>query len=324
MNNIISVIWKWLCISRIYALPMTVCAWLIVFSYGLKQGGSLTYGVIALMGLCFAHLGANLFDEFADYMIEAKKNNNFAGLNLKKGKCRFLINKEITPKQTFMVVLFYFFAAAITGLILFYFTGYPVLIVALLGGIIAILYPRLPYLGLGEAGIGLNFGFLLFIGVYYVMTQSFSLNVILIAISSTLITLVLLHTDYMMDLSADNINQKKTLCTMLKDRQKGFYLLIIMVFAAYVNIGLLIIFKILPPLSLITFLSLPTVFELIKNLQTYLQDNNSLVKKTFYMGPMEDEQILDVQRKAIMQRMFIARNTAFFFSLFLSLSILFS
>ena len=54
----------WLENSRWYALPMTVLTWLTAFLYGIKQDGNVLYGIIALIGLIFAHLGANLFDDY--------------------------------------------------------------------------------------------------------------------------------------------------------------------------------------------------------------------------------------------------------------------
>ena len=53
--------------SRIFSLPMTIMSWLVVFTYSAINMGNLKYGLIALVGLCFAHLGTNLIDDYFDY-----------------------------------------------------------------------------------------------------------------------------------------------------------------------------------------------------------------------------------------------------------------
>ena len=53
--------------ARIFSLPMTIFSWLIIFVYSIIDSGNILYGIIALLGLCFAHLGANLFDDLIDY-----------------------------------------------------------------------------------------------------------------------------------------------------------------------------------------------------------------------------------------------------------------
>ena len=59
--------------SRIFSLPMTIFSWLVVFVFGVIDSGNIFYGLIALLGLCFAHLGTNLIDDFFDYKFLIKQ-----------------------------------------------------------------------------------------------------------------------------------------------------------------------------------------------------------------------------------------------------------
>ena len=59
--------------SRIFSLPMTILSWLIVFTYATIDSGNIFYGLIALAGLSFAHLGTNLIDDFFDYKFLIKQ-----------------------------------------------------------------------------------------------------------------------------------------------------------------------------------------------------------------------------------------------------------
>ena len=56
----------WTC-SRAFALPVTVMAWLTAFTYCFD--GDKLNGIIALIGIVFAHLATNLFDDYNDYKI---------------------------------------------------------------------------------------------------------------------------------------------------------------------------------------------------------------------------------------------------------------
>ena len=57
----------WLKCARAYSLPMSITAWLVPFVFGLTNHGSFVYGIVALLGVIAAHLGANLFDDYMDY-----------------------------------------------------------------------------------------------------------------------------------------------------------------------------------------------------------------------------------------------------------------
>jgi len=52
--------------SRIFSLPMTILSWLVIFTFSLIDSGNILYGILALVGICFAHLGTNLLDDYFD------------------------------------------------------------------------------------------------------------------------------------------------------------------------------------------------------------------------------------------------------------------
>ena len=53
--------------SRIFSLPMSILSWLVVFTYSIIDSGNVFYGLLALIGISFAHLGTNLLDDYFDY-----------------------------------------------------------------------------------------------------------------------------------------------------------------------------------------------------------------------------------------------------------------
>ena len=59
--------------SRIFSLPMSIFSWLIIFTFAIIDSGNFLYGFLALAGICFAHLGTNLIDDFFDYKFLIKQ-----------------------------------------------------------------------------------------------------------------------------------------------------------------------------------------------------------------------------------------------------------
>ena len=88
--------------SRAFSLPMTMFSWLIIFTFSSINSGNITYGFIALVGICLVHLGTNLVDDYFDYKSLMKRVNFDKTEYLKKSqktKCRYLLNGILTERQ---------------------------------------------------------------------------------------------------------------------------------------------------------------------------------------------------------------------------------
>ena len=158
--------------SRIFSLPMTIQSWLVIFVFSLIDSGNILYGILALLGICFAHLGANIFDDYIDYKSLIKQVNfdkNEYLKNSQKTKCRYIICGKLKETDVLWIAISYFAIATFIGLFLFLKCGMGVVQFAFIGGIIALIYPIASRFCLSEVLIGLAFGPVLFGGVYYVM-----------------------------------------------------------------------------------------------------------------------------------------------------------
>ena len=62
-------------VSRGYSAPMSILNWLVVFVLTIKteQDANILYGLLGLVGIFFAHLGTNLFDDCIDYFLKIPK-----------------------------------------------------------------------------------------------------------------------------------------------------------------------------------------------------------------------------------------------------------
>jgi 1,4-dihydroxy-2-naphthoate octaprenyltransferase len=314
--------------SRIFSLPMTIMSWLVIFTYSAINMGNIKYGIIALVGLCFAHLGTNLIDDYFDYKFLIKMVNFDKAEYLKqsqKTKCRYLISGLIKKRQLLSVIATYFSIALFCGLFLFYSCGIGVIYFMLIGAFIALTYPFLSRMCLSEIAVALAYGPALFGGVYYVMTGLYSNEVYMLSIPSTLITITLLYIHTIMDCDFDKNEGKKTIANSFKNKIDSLIILKILLITAYLSLILLCIFDILNWQVFFVYLTIPLAKDLYFSLKNYIIDSRSLPEKKWYHFPMENlDKFIKKDEAPFMMRMLQSRNLMIYFSLFLFFSILLS
>lgn len=250
----------WLKNSRLFSLPMTLLSWLIVFVYALKLGGNVLNGMLALVGISFAHLATNLFDDYVDY-----KN---LPENSQKCKCAYIKDGSATINDVLKVVLIYLAIAAGMGLVLFLRCGFPVIILAIIGGIITLIYAKLSQRGLSELAVGTAFGPLLFEGVYFVMTGRFSWSVFVMSVAVVMFTIGLMYVHTVLDFEGDMNVHKMTLACRLGDKNKAINGVLILYGIAYVA-TILLGLMLKNYYIYASFLLVPLVFKLYNSLKTY-------------------------------------------------------
>lgn len=251
--------------TRAYSLPMSVMAWLIPFVFGLAHAGNVFNGILALAGIALAHLGANMFDDFIDYKRHLRENNP-----LQKGKCDYLINNEISLKTFFILTMLFFGAASAIGVYFIVLFKLPIVVLMIITGLLCLIYPKSSYFGTGELIIGTIFSPLAFIGVYFVMTQSYSKELLLLSIPFGIMVVALLYAHSFMDYNYDKSDKKKTLCILCGSKSNAYILLALLTFLAYFTVFLGVVFKILAPVYCITFLSIFNKTALLNTLKKYI------------------------------------------------------
>ena len=317
--------------SRVFSLPMTIMSWLIIFTFSLIDSGNIWYGLIALVGLCFAHLGTNLFDDFCDYKSLIKQVNFDKKEYLKnsqKTKCRYIISGIMKESEILNTIVLYFLVACLIGLFLFYKCGIGVAYFAGIGAVIALLYPLASRIYLSEIMVALAYGPALFGGVYYVMTGTYSKEVFILAIPSMIMTVVLLYIHTVMDYHFDLGENKKTLANFFNSQLESLKVLKIFLILAYISVIFLCIFDILDWQIFGVYLTIPIAINLYDSLKEYTVYNNSIPAKKWYHFPMENlNSLKNLDEKSFMFRMLQARNLMLYFSIlfiigiFLSLAI---
>lgn len=283
----------WLKNSRIFSVPMSILSWLVIFVFALKQGGNLLNGFIALVGIVCAHLATNLFDDYVDYKVLPD--------NSQKCKCEYIKNGTASLKDVLRVVIIYLCIAFFTGVVLFFRVGFPVAILAMIGGIIALIYAKLSQRGLSEIAVGIAFGPLLFEGVYYVMTGSFSFAVLVLSLAVVMFTIGLMYVHTILDFEGDMCAHKKTLVCRIGDKNlaiKGVFV----VYGLGYLFTIVLSFIIKNYLLLFTICLIPLIVRMYGYLKTYSCGGDV---KEFYF------------------RLLQARNLMVFYSLLITLFLLF-
>lgn len=252
--------------SRWYSSDMTVFSCLACFLYALGADGNVLNGLLAFAGILFAHMATNLYDDFDDYKVLSKdpRFDEFAP----DVKCAYLRNGTTTMADLFCVVVIYCVLALLIGGFLFIRCGWPVLALAALGGIIVLSYPKFSRAGLSEIAVGIAFGPLLFEGMYFVMTKSFSLNVFILSLAISMFTIGVMYVHTILDFEGDRVAGKKTLVQRLGSKSlamKGF------VFVYALGYLFLTLFAFMSQIyfCLGAFLTIPFVVMLYKALQAY-------------------------------------------------------
>lgn len=146
-----------------------------------------TIFVLATIGIVLAHSAADFIDDYFDY-----KNGNL-GNKEQQFHDSPLIRGEITPRQVIWATLICLIPALAIGFYLLVTVGMPVLYMTALGVFIVFFYTsppfRLNYHGLGETALFIAFGPMIVFGVYFVLTEQFSWEPILLSIPLGIFTM---------------------------------------------------------------------------------------------------------------------------------------
>jgi len=250
-------------VSRGYAVLMSTLNWLVVFVLTIKtyKTANILYGFLALIGIIFAHLGTNLFDDCIDYILKVPKQ---------KCKTEYLENGFTTIKKVILATGLNFSIALFIGLFFFLKFGMPIVYLTLGAILIILTYPKLNNFALGEIAVGLMHGPLLFAGVNYVMTEHFDINILLISVPVTLLTIGVVYTHALMDFDFDKKSKKLTICLLLKNKNNALNGLMTIYVITFAITFYLVSKNILPILSILAIFIIPNIVKLYKSMKKYI------------------------------------------------------
>lgn len=218
---------------------------------------------LTLIGAIFIHAGTNLANDYFDHISGCDEAN--PNPTPFSGGSRLIQQGLILPRKILFVSLASFILGATIGLYLNNISGKNViLILGIIGVFLGFFYTakplRIGYGSFGELAVAIGFGPLMVMGSYYVQAQTLPFSVFLISIPIGILIALVLFINEFPDYVADKSVGKRTLVVIL-GKKKAVILYQTLLVAAYLIVITLIIFKLLPPISLIMFLSLPLALK---------------------------------------------------------------
>ena len=258
---------KWLIASRAAVLIMTFLSAILagLFAWHDHISFKLTDWLILTIGLIFAHAANNLFNDYTDYSRGVDKDNYFRTMYGPQP----IADGLMTRKQHIRYFLATGSIAMICGIYLMVNNGLDPNKLLLLGlGAFFVLFYTWPlkYLALGEVSVLLVWGPLMIGGGYYVLTNSWSWNVIIASLPYVLGVTAVIFGKHIDKIEVDKAKKIFTLPVVIGEKA-GRLLLTILMAIPYLLVLIMIILKYFTPLLLLVFLALPTLIKLLPQLR---------------------------------------------------------
>ncbi|MEK6728088.1 MAG: 1,4-dihydroxy-2-naphthoate octaprenyltransferase [Candidatus Omnitrophota bacterium] len=218
---------------------------------------------LTLCGGLIIHFATNMANDYFDHVSGCDEANPTP--TPFSGGSRVIQEGLIPAKHVLYACLIAFSIGAAIGLYLNYISGGNViLILGLIGIPLAFFYTarplRLGYGAFGEIAVGVGFGPLMVLGSYYVQAQALSLRAFLVSIPVGILIALVLYINEFPDYTGDKSVGKRNLVVLL-GKKRAVILYHILLASVYLIILLLVIFKFLPLIALIVFLSLPLALK---------------------------------------------------------------
>jgi len=217
--------------------------------------------VLTMIGLVLAHSSVNILNDYFDYK---------SGIDLETNRTPFSGGSGILPagllkpKGVYMYGMGCLITALAIGIYLTFVSGWQLLPLILLGGPVIYFYTsHLTKWLVGEFWAGLGLGMLPVLGTYFVQTGRYSLEAFVASLAPGFLTANLLFLNEFPDAEADKKGGRYNLVIALGPKNAS-RLYAALVLLTYLSIIGGVVFKLMPPLTLIGFHSIFFAYKAVK------------------------------------------------------------
>ena len=221
-----------------------------------------------LCGSVAIQVGTNLANEYFDYTQGIDKADSL-------GPAGVILEGKLAPLQVLYAAIFSFAVGAGFGLYIVTQVDWIILSIGLVSILAAWFYTAKPfslgYKGLGELEVFIFMGPIMLTAAYYVQARSISWTPLLLSIPVGLLVTAILHANNLRDVAQDNERDRITwvvlacrLWGMKRGRDVSCWGYYAMVAGAYVVLVGLVAIHVAPVPSLLTLLTTPQAYKLIK------------------------------------------------------------
>ena len=332
----------WFKNARNIALPQSALPCLAAIILCIGQEGFLWWlSFPVFFGICAAHLGMNLADDYFDFKHDSRIRSDLSSTSIRARmeKCHYLLRegdaatgerKATISQLGWAVVAFLGFAALMGGitfvaqwLIHGWQAAMGIVIYAVAGLIVGINYSGKPlelgYHGLGELVIGLMFGPLNMMGVQAALTGApFTWQMLCISIGIGCMVTNIVYVHSVMEVDADAELGKMTFARLLKSKKAMIIFIGIFAIVPFVMLALGICLGWWSPWYLLTIATLPMSIFLIHSTRLFAYGLPRNDTPRWWMGPMGNwEGYKQAGMDWFLFRWLLARNICTFFCLIL-------
>ncbi len=242
---------------------------------GTFHGGWFLLTLVAAMAV---HAGINIANDYFDHL-SGNDPINVEFVSPFTGGSRLIQEGLLSPREVLIESLFLFALGSAIGLYLTWARGPVVLVLGLIGLFSGFFYTAPPiYLakrGIGEFFVGLNCGFLITLGSYYVQARSLAWEPVVAAIPVACLIAAVLWINEFQDAPADHAVGKDTLVVRLGRRRAVTGYISLMV-ATYLSILLAAALRVISPFTLLALLTFPLAWKAIGVARLHYDDYQRL------------------------------------------------
>jgi 1,4-dihydroxy-2-naphthoate octaprenyltransferase len=249
----------WVQAVRPFAFTASVMPVVVGALYAVSFAGPVRWGLLPLAGfaLVLFHSGTNLVSDAADFLKGVDREGTFGGSGV-------LVAGLLTPGEIWTAGVLAFVAGSLLGLVLVAVCGLPVLALGLAGLLGGFFYGGsrfgYKYHGLGDAMVFILLGPLPVIGTYFVLTGTFTMNVLYVSLPVGCLVTAILHANNLRDIINDRRARVRTLANVLgpTGAKVEYFLLVGLAYAA---VAVMVMGGAIGPWTLLVGLSLPAAIR---------------------------------------------------------------
>jgi len=267
---------NWIIATRPWSFPASTMPALVAISYIFFLKNEMTvninwwYGVLALIGAGIFQASGNLVGDYFDYKYNVDRKDTF-------GSSRMLVDGVFKPKSILIFGITFLVIGILLGLFLSLNTGVNLLWIGAIGVLGTYFYYKLKFMALGDLLIFIIYGPLIGLGTVFVMTNELDWNLFILEIPIAFLVVNILHANNTRDIRDDGKANIKTQAMLLGVKgSKVQY--IVLALGAYIAVALMVTFRMIHPLTLSVFLTLPIALKNIKKMQLAEADKPELIK----------------------------------------------
>ncbi|MCF0174839.1 MAG: prenyltransferase [Bacteroidales bacterium] len=271
-----------------------------------------------------AHLGMNLADDYGDaqkHVAEIRETMPEEGYIIRIPKSPYLLNGT-TSKQLAGAICVFLGLACLCGLPILIIRGWKIAAIVALGAFLGLMYScrplRLGYHGLGEFVIGIMFGPLEMMGVFFATCGLITTELILVSCAVGLLVINIVYTHAVLDVDGDEHIQKLTLARAAKTPKKKMFWMYVFNIVPFVIVIVGVALRLLHPAYLLLIAILPLAIFHIGSVRKFIYNIPcDTAHPSKWLGNMANWQaILDYKVDWYMYRWLVARNIVSDFCLF--------